>query len=180
MNKKTLLTALILTCGAMSSACDDAKISAVSTSNFVAELSGAVTGQVSGPGLIRFLPPIDANFGYRPGYFFVADDSGVRDLGITFMIQAKTQPGTYQLVSAHPMDSGKEFEVRIDWSVGNRTNSFQLNTEGTITIEAFPDDDNVAGHRVMGRFDFSTHDRSGKEVACKGQFDFFGRKRKSS
>jgi len=177
MIPKTLLTALILTCGVLSSAHGDSKISSVPASNFVSEVSGAITGQISGPGLIRFIPPGDVNFGHRPGYFFVADDSGVRDLGITFTIPANTQPGTYQLVSAHPMDIGKEFEVRVDWSVGNKTKSFQLNTEGRITIEIFPEDNNnVAGSRVRGKFDFSTQDRSGQEVVCKGTFDFLAGK----
>lgn len=65
--------ALILAGGVLISACDDAKNSSAAADNFVAEVSGAVTGQVSGPGIIRFLPPSDVNFGTRPGYFFVAE-----------------------------------------------------------------------------------------------------------
>jgi hypothetical protein len=176
MAEKFSLMALVLASGVLISACDESKNSSATADTFVAEISGAVTGRVSGPGLIRFLPPSDANFGPRPGYFFVADDSGVRELGITFTIPANTQPGTYQLVSAHPMDAGKEFEVRVDWSVGNRTESFQANTEGTITIEAFPNDgNNVAGRRVTGSFDFSTQDRNAREITAKGSFDFYGR-----
>jgi hypothetical protein len=175
MAEKYSLMALILAGGVFISACDDSQHSSAAADNFVAEVSGAVTGRVSGPGLIRFLPPSEVNFGTRPGYFFVADDSGVRELGITFTIPANTQPGTYQVVSAHPMDAGKEFEVRVDRSVGTRTESFQANTQGTITIEAFPNDgNNVAGHRVTGRFDFSTQDRNGREIIAKGSFDFYG------
>lgn len=171
---RTALIALMLAGSTSIPACGRSEHAAATASNFVAEVSGSITGQVSGPGLIRFIPPSDTGFGPRPGYFFVADDSGVRDLGITFTIPANTQPGTYQLVSAHPMDSGK-FEVRVDRSVGNRTQSFQLNTQGMITLEAFPNDGiKVTGSRVIGNFDFSTQDPNGREITAKGTFDFIG------
>ncbi len=176
MTTKPLLLALVVTSAAFIPACDDSRNAEVATGSFVADVSGAVTGQVSGQGLIRFIPPYDANFGTRPGYFFVADDSGVRRIGITFTIPANAQPGTYHLVSAHPMDAGREFEVRIDRSVKDRTDSFQLNTEGTITIDSFPaDGNNIAGSHVTGSFEFATEDRSGNQAKAKGSFDFKGR-----
>lgn len=176
MPTKSLLLALVLTSTAFIPACDDSGNAEGATGNFVAEVSGAVPGQVSGPGLISFIQPYDANFGTRPGYFFVADDSGVREIGITFTIPANARPGTYHLVSAHPMDAGKEFEVRVDRSVKDRTDFFQLKTEGRITLDSFPADGNsIAGSRVTGSFEFSTQDRSGKQVTAKGSFDFEGR-----
>lgn len=176
MVHKFPLMALILAGTLSISACDDPENVSAGAGNFVAEVSGAVSGRVSGPGIIRFLPASETNFATRPAYFFVADDAGVRELGITFTIPANTRPGSYQLVSAHPLDSGNEFEVRVDRSAGDRTESFELNTKGTITIESFPNHgDDVAGSRVVGRFDFSTQDRNGREVTGKGSFDFHGR-----
>lgn len=175
MTEKFLILARILAVSVLISACDDTKVSSAAASNFVARISGAVTGQVSGPGLIRFLPPSDVSFGVLRGYYFIADDSGVRELGITFTIPDKSLLGTHQLVSAHPMDSGKEFEVRVDRSVGNRTESFQQNTEGTITIQAFPNDsNNIAGSHIMGSFEFTTQTRNGPVITGKGAFDFYG------
>lgn len=143
---------------------------------FVAEVTGSVSGRVAAPGVVRFLPPADLGHRIRPGFFFVADDTGVRPLGITFSIPAGVEPGTYDLVSAHPMDAGTAFEVRVDHSVGTRTESFELDTDGTITIDAFPDTvGDVRGQRVVGRFEFETRDRSGRRVAAEGRFDFIGR-----
>lgn len=156
-------------------ACDGPGESGIAGSDFQAEVSGAVTGRMAGPGLVRYIPPSQASFGPRPGYFFVADDSGVRPLGITFTIPADTGPGTYPLVSGHPMEIGTHYEVRVDASVGDRTDSFQKNTKGTITIEAFPSEStNLAGGRVAGHFDFSTQNGSGGKISAEGSFDFHG------
>jgi len=175
MTYRSSLLALILAGAVSISACDSPESGSIESGNFLAEVSGAVVGQVSGPGIIRFLPASEVNFGTRPAYFFVADDAGVRKLGITFAIPANTRPGTYRLVSVHPMDVGREFEVRVDWSVGDRTESFELNTKGTITIEAFPSDpDSLSKGRVMGSFDFSTQNRNGQKVMGQGSFDFHG------
>lgn len=157
-------------------ACDDSRDTETAAEGFVAEISGAVTGRVSGPGLVRFVPARDAPAGRRPGYYFVADDSGVRELGITFTIPANTESGTYQLVSAHPMEIGEAFEVRVDHSVADRTESFGSNTTGTISVEAFPNSDTeIAGSRVLGSFEFSTQRSDGQEITGTGRFDFQGR-----
>ena len=175
MPQKTTLLTLILAGAAVLSACNASKDSDLAPSGFSAEVSGTTTGRVAGPGLIRFVPASPANIGLRSGYFFVADDSGVRELGITFTLPADAQPGTYELVSAAPTDTGTSFEVRVDWSQGNRTESFQLQTEGTITLEAFPKDGDVVGQSVVGSFDFSTQDRDGQQIRSKGSFDFDAR-----
>jgi hypothetical protein len=165
---------LLILAGVSLAACGGSRDSGA-TSGFLAEVTGAATGEVFGPGLIGFLPPSEAAFGPRPGYYFVADDAGVRALGITFTIPATTQPGTYQLVSAPPLEIGTAFEVRVDQSTGDRTVSYHLNTQGTITIEAFPaDGDDVAGQHVAGTFEFSTQNRAGQEVRATGSFDFEG------
>ena len=179
MARNDSITALILTGSLLLSACnesDEAKSAGVPARNFVADVSGSVSGQISGPGLIRFLPPGNSSVGPRPGYFFLADDSGVRDLGITFTIPANTQPGTYELESAPPLETGEHFEVRVDRSVGNRTESFHSKTSGTITLEAFPQDgENIAGVQVKGQFEFSTQDKHGHEITLQGSLDFQGR-----
>jgi hypothetical protein len=167
--------AFLLTAGASIWGCDGSGEPARGRAHFEADVAGAATGRVAGPGLVRYIPPSQAGFGPRPGYFFVADDSGVRPLGITFTIPADARPGTYPLVSAHPMEIGTHFEVRVDASEGDRTESFQKNTKGTITLEAFPSEGaNVAGSRVAGHFEFSTQNASGAEVSGQGSFDFRG------
>jgi hypothetical protein len=156
--------------------CNNSEQRPAAPSNFTAEISGSITGQVSGSGVVTFLPPTDTGAGPRPGYFFIADATGVRDFGITFTIPIGTKPGKYQLVSAHPMDAGKEFEVRVDRSIGNRTESFQKNTAGTITLEHFPEDgSNITGTYVRGDFEFTTERKGGERVKAKGTFDFKGR-----
>lgn len=172
--KLTFLT-LILAGAALLASCNASKDSDLAPSGFSAEVSGATMSRVTGPGLIRFVPASSANVGLRSGYFFVADDSGVRELGITFTLPANAQPGTYELVSATPMDIGTSFAVRVDWSQGNRTESFQLETEGTITLKAFPKDGDLVGQSVVGSFEFSTQDRTGQQIRSKGSFDFDAR-----
>lgn len=147
----------------------------IETQNFVAEVSGA---RVSGPGLIQFIPPSSSGLGSQTGYFAIADDSGIRDFGITFTIPVGTKPGTYPLVTANPADVGKAFEVRVDVDkpAENRTESFQFKTEGTIAIEAFPiDADSMVGSRVAGTFEFFTQDDSNRMISAKGTFDFLGK-----
>jgi len=173
MVRKLALMTLVHTGGLLSFACDGAEPSKEASGGFEAEVSGTVAGRVSGPGIVQYVPPSEANFGSVPGYFFVADDTGVRDLGITFTIPANTQAGTYQLVSAHPMDVGREFEVRVDHSEGDRTESFGADTRGTIQLESFPKDGEVLqGHPIKGSFDFVTQDRDGRDVTVSGSFDF--------
>ena len=146
------------------------------STNFTAEISGFVAGQVAGPGVVTFLPPRESAAGTTPGYFFIADDTGVRDLGITITIPSGSKPGTYELVSAHPMNAGKHFEVRVDQSIGSRAESFQKNTKGTITLEQFPDEgSNTTGCVVKGKFEFTTEGKGGEQLKATGQFDFNGR-----
>lgn len=71
---------------------------------------------------------------------------------------------------------GKEFEVRVDHSLADVTDSFERETEGTIMIEAFPDSpDDLSGSRVKGSFQFSTRDSKGREIKASGSFDFESR-----
>jgi hypothetical protein len=140
---------------------------------FRATISGAVSGSVEGPGVLRFLPAAEVSFGTRPGYYFIADDTGVRDLGITFTIPRGTGPGTYRLESGTPFEAGETLEVRVDHSKGARTVSFSRGTEGSITLATFPaSPEEMDGGPVAGRFRFSTTDASGETVIVEGSFDF--------
>lgn len=176
MKNEVFLTALVVSTVFLASGCgDSSELSAVS-GQFTAEMSGSIDGHVSGPGVINYIPPSNSAVGVRPGYFFIADNTGVRDLGITFTIPSDTKAGAYELVSAHPFDAGKKFEVRIDRSVGNRTESFQLNTAGTITLERFPEDgSNLAEVHVKGNFVFTTEGKDEQRVTAEGVFDFQGK-----
>ena len=91
------------------------------TINFTAEITGSVKGDIAGPGVIRYLPESKNPMGTRPGYFFIADNTGIRPLGVTFTIPLNTKPGTHQLISGSPTEAGKNFEVRVDQSDDKRT-----------------------------------------------------------
>ncbi len=171
-NHVTLAKSILLMVLVFSS-CNDSRPAA--SGDFTAEISGSITGQVSGPGIVTYLPPGDTGVGPRPGYFLIADDTGVRDFGITITIPSDTRPGKYEMVSVGPFDSGKEFEVRVDRSIGNRTESFQKHTTGTFNLEQFPEDGSkIKGSPVRGDFEFTTEGKDGEKVMVKGQFDFYG------
>ena len=175
MKYKILLTALILTVGNVVSSFADSGNPSSRPGHFSAEISGSINGHVAGPGVIKYLPSSEVSFGTIPAYYFIADDTGVRDLGITFTIPSTAKPGIHKLVSAHPMDAGKEFEVRIDVSEGNVTKSYQSNTTGTITLEEFPvDGSSLARAQVKGSFEFTTEGKDGKRATAEGVFDFHG------
>jgi hypothetical protein len=140
---------------------------------FQATVSGAVSGSVEGPGVLRFIPASETSFGTQPAFYFIADDTGVRDLGVTFSIPRGTGPGTFALVSGTPFEIGEKFEVRVDRSTQTRTVSFEKATEGSITLTAFPTSpEEMEGDRVAGHFRFSTSGASGEAVTAEGSFDF--------
>lgn len=146
---------------------------AVASSGFVAALSGAVDAQVVGPGVIRFIAASDSPMGNRPGYFFIADGTGERDFGITFIIPANAGAARHELVTASPLQIGTAFEVRVDVSADARIESFQNATRGWIQIDQMPADaSDLSGHSVEGSFEFTTADNSGKSLAAKGRFAF--------
>jgi hypothetical protein len=176
MIKHFLLFIYLLASIVWVSACSETNAPVAVSGNFDADVSGAFKGKVSGPGVIKYLPPSEVSFGSRPGYFFIADATGVRDFGIIFTIPANTTPGTYPLKTAHPMDVGKGFEVRLDKSTDNRTVSFQSNTTGSITLEEFPEDpNNITDAIVKGTFKFSTENSNAERVNAEGVFEFQGR-----
>lgn len=138
---------------------------------FVAQVSGERKATVSGPGIFLRIPASESAIGKRPEYLVVADDSGVRENGITFVIPHGTLPGTYQLVSAHPFDIGKKFEVRAE--LGSTTDYFNKNTSGIITIVSLPAKGTPG--RVQGKFEFEVSNSKGERAKVKGLFDFFAK-----
>lgn len=143
---------------------------AVGGDGFQASVRGAVDGSIAGPGVLRFLPPSRTVIGTRSGYYFLADDTGVRDLGITFTIPAGTGPGTYALVSGSPLEVGRNFEVRVDHSTADGVVSFSRETEGSLTLVELP---GIAdSKRVTGNFRFTTQNPTGTEVEVDGTFEF--------
>lgn len=138
---------------------------------FFADVEGDKKVRVTGPGIVNFFPPAKPPFRERPGYFFVADNSGIRENGITFTIPMDTQSGTYEIISAHPLDVGKYFEVRAE--IGSTVDYFSKNTKGTITVESLPDGPEIpSGYRIKGVFDFTTENSKGESIKVKGSFDF--------
>ncbi len=138
---------------------------------FVAQVSRARRATVSGPGIFFRIPASESPVMKRPGYLVVADNSGVRENGITFVIPHGTSPGTYQLVSAHPFDIGKKFEVRAE--LGSTTDYFNKDTSGTITIISLPDKGKSG--RVQGKFEFEVSNSRGERAKVKGLFDFLAK-----
>ena len=144
---------------------------------FTATVSGAVTDNLSGRGMVTYIAPQDTVSGTRPGYYLVSnvlqDVMEARDWVITFRIPDGTDSGTYQLVSADPMSVGEEFEARLEGSVEQRTVSFRSNTDGTITLDSFPSNVNqLSGATIKGKFRFSAENHQGEAVAVNGEFDF--------
>jgi hypothetical protein len=143
---------------------------------FTAALSGAVDAQVSGTGVIRFIAPSESPMGTRPGYFFIADGTGERDFGMTFIIPENAGAARHELVTASPLQIGTACEVRVDVSAKARIESFQNATQGWIQIDQMPADASaMPGHPVKGSFEFTTADGSGRTLVAKGSFDFTGR-----
>lgn len=142
---------------------------------FTGSVSGAVRGDISGPGVATYLPPQDTIDGVRTGYYLMANDRGTREILTSFRIPAGTKPGTYELVEADPMELGETFEVRVETLVGGTLGSFGFNTEGTLTLEAFPPDGTkLSGAKIKGSFQFATQDADGEKLSGTGTFQFMG------
>lgn len=163
----------------MIAACSDSSTDSVSKApvaeqpGFTGSVTGAVSGEISGPGVATYLPPQDMIDGVRPGYYLIANARGGRELVITFRIPAQTKPGTYQLVAVDPMELGERFEVRIEGTMDAKPISYGAKTEGTLTLDTFPaDGDKLAGARIKGSFQFTTQAPEGDNLSATGNFEF--------
>ncbi|MEX2490132.1 MAG: hypothetical protein WD425_00070 [Nitrospirales bacterium] len=160
-------------------ACSDSSTDSVSKApvveqpGFTGNVSGAVSGEISGPGVATYLPPQDTIDGVRPGYYLIANARGTTELLITFRIPAGTKAGTYQLVTVDPMELGEKFEVRIEGTVDGKPVAFGSNTEGTLTLDIFPEDgEKLAGAKIEGSFQFATQAPEGDSLSLSGTFEF--------
>ncbi len=157
-------------------ACDEspsqagAEASNTKDAGFEAVISGSYAGEVSGSGVLMFLP--DAGF-EKQGYFFLADDRGLRAHGITFVLPRGLAPGRHRLESPSPLDLGTVPSVRVDRDTGDAVISADRNTSGFLDLTAFPEGEgDIRGSDVAGRFEFETQDPKGERIAVKGAFSF--------
>ena len=94
-------------------------------------------------------------------------------MGVVLILPADAAPGTYDLTTAGPLDTGKSYQARLDHTVGNQVVSFGRHVRGRLTLDSFPATPRpVRGSRVRGRFEFSADDLEGSPVSVKGTFDF--------
>jgi hypothetical protein len=167
---------LLMIAGCSESSTDPvSKAPVVEQPGFTGRVSGAVSGEISGPGIATYLPPQDTIDGVRPGYYLIANVRGATELLITFRIPAETKPGTYQLMAVDPMELGKNVEVRLETMGDGKLTSFGFSTEGTLSLQTFPSDGSkLAGAKVEGSFQFVTTDADGESLSGKGTFEFLG------
>jgi hypothetical protein len=142
---------------------------------FAGKVSGALSGEISGPGVATYIPSQETVTGSRAGYYLIANTRSVKDVLVTFRIPADTEPGTYRLHPRDPMELGENFEVQVDSRIDGLPVSYGFKTEGTVTLETFPaDGSKLSGAKVKGSFDFVTEDDEGGSVSAEGTFEFMG------
>jgi hypothetical protein len=166
-----------------SSGCSDASDPApqepkADQSGFTASLSGSVNGEVSGAGIVTYLPPKERDpvTGVRPGYFLVAnlnsDRNDEREFLIIFRVPGEAQPGHYDLMTPDPLRVGENFDVQVEMVEEGRSISYQTNTEGTITLEDFaPKGTDSGNSNISGTFQFVTENSEGGQISATGTFD---------
>ena len=137
---------------------------------FEAVITGSYEGEVSGTGVLVFLP--EAGF-EKQGYLFLSDGQGIRPHGVTFVLPRGLTPGKYKLESPSPFDIGTVPSVRVDRDMGNSVLSSEINTSGFLDLTAFPDDESkLSGSDVIGNFEFATEDPKGERIIVTGKFSF--------
>ena len=173
----TVRFSLLLYAGLILPSCDDASTQAENSASsesqdagFEAVISGAFEGQVSGNGVLVFLP--QGGFD-KQGYYFLADGQGVRAHGVTFILPPGLTAGKHELASPAPLDIGTVPSVRVDRDMGDSVASSDRNTTGFMDLTAFPNDvSEMSGADVAGSFAFETEDAKGQVIAVKGTFSF--------
>ncbi len=145
---------------------------------FTARVSGIVNGEISGDGIVTYLPPKERDLviGMRPGYFLVTnlntDKTEGREFNILFRIPDKAQPGNYNLVAPDPLKVGENFDVQVETVEEGRSIIYQTNTQGTITLENFfPERTDAETRNITGAFQFVTENNEGGQISAKGTFD---------
>jgi len=146
---------------------------------FTGTVSGAVNGDVSGFGIVTYLPPKERDIitGNRPGYYMLVNNLPAntiegREFIIIFRIPDGTRPGNYHLMTPDPLKVGKEFDVQVETVEEGKSTAYHTNTEGTITLDDFtPDRISPEASAIKGTFQFVTENRDGEQVAVNGSFD---------
>jgi hypothetical protein len=137
---------------------------------FEATITGSYEGEVSGLGVLMFLP--EGGF-EKQGYFFLSDGRGVRPHGVTFVLPPGLTPGKHKLESPPPLSIGTVPSVRVDRDMGDAVLSSEKNTSGFLDLTVFPDGQNeLSGSDVAGSFEFETEDLKGQKITVKGDFSF--------
>lgn len=164
---------VILLCGALVLSSWNQAWSQSETSeaaDFAATISGVYDAEVSGPGVLKFLP--EAGFD-KQGYFFLADGQGLRPHGVTFVLPRGVTTGRHILASPSPLALGTVPSVRVDRDTGSAVVSAEHNTEGYLELIAFPENvSKLAGDEVAGYFKFDTEDSKGNRITVQGVFAF--------
>ncbi|WP_342349099.1 hypothetical protein [uncultured Nitrospira sp.] len=180
---QTLGQTAVLIMWLVSSGCSDASDPApqepkVDQSGFTASLSGSVNGEVSGAGIVTYLPPKEGDpvTGVRPGYFLVANlnsnRNDPREFLIIFRVPGEARPGHYDLVTPDPLRVGENFDVQVEMVEQGKSISYQTNTEGTITLEDFaPNGTDSGKSNISGTFQFVTENSEGGQISATGTFD---------
>ena len=137
---------------------------------FEAVVTGSYEGEVSGTGVLLFLPEAGSE---KQGYFFLSDGQGIRPHGVTFVLPRGLTPGKHMLGSPSPFDLGTVPSARVDRDMGDSVVSSEMNTTGFLDLIAFPGDENsLSGSDVMGSFEFETEDPRGQRITVKGTISF--------
>ena len=165
--------ALLVLCGcpdATDSKAPAIDVGPTATVGFSGTVSGAFAGEITGSGVVKFLPNLGVD---KTGGYFLADGHGVRPLGVTFVLPPDTVPGRYELLSVGPLDQGSKPSVRVDRDTGKATVSSDRNTKGFLELKAFPAGrDQLAGAKVEGSYEFETENKAGEKITVKGSFSF--------
>lgn len=148
-------------------ACDDESATSGLGTMFAGEVSGEFSGKVAGDGVLKHQTDGGPD---GQGFFYLADDEGARDLGVTFVLPNNVAPGHHAIASADDAEQGKVFSVRIDRDMGTTLHSMEKNAEGYLDIVRFPNDGGKGP--VTGSYDITVEDSEGKAVRVTGVFDF--------
>ena len=155
--------------GALSAHDDDPAKSGLGTM-FAGDVSGEFSGKVAGIGLLQHRPDggHDGN-----GYFYLADNEGARELGVTFILPNTVASGHHEISSVGPSEQGKLYSVRIERDLGTTIQALDKNAEGYLDITRFPATGETG--QVTGTYDVMVEDDAGKAVRATGVFDFISK-----
>jgi len=144
---------------------------------FNGQVSGAVSGEISGAGSMIYLAARDMGNRKRPGYYFISNFiSGTmkkNGLKVYFRVPLGIKPGTYNLATPDPLAGEQDFEAWLEYTGEGKKVYYNANIEGTVTLEMFPSKPKeLLGAPVKGSFQFETENFNAERVVVKGTFNF--------